>query len=115
MTDILTAGGPTTSGSRAGSRAATPPYVGPRPFEQTEAHLFFGREREARDLLSFVIANQVFVLYSQSGAGKTSLLNTKVVPDLNLQNALVLPVVRVQGKIPPEVAEGEIRNIFAAN
>jgi hypothetical protein len=33
-----------------------PPYVGPRPFEKDEERLFFGRDREARDLVSLIIA-----------------------------------------------------------
>lgn len=115
MTDTLAPPESKPADAPAAGSADSRPYVGPRPFEQAEAHLFFGREREARDLLSFIIANQIFVLYSQSGAGKSSLLNTKVIPRCREQNALVLPVVRVQGKIPPEVGEGEIRNVFVAN
>ena len=32
------------------------PYVGPRPFGRDEKDLFFGRDREARDLCSLVVA-----------------------------------------------------------
>jgi hypothetical protein len=73
----------------------------PRPFEKREEYLFFGRDREARDLVSLIIANRVFVLYSQSGAGKSSLLNTKVTIGLEKEQCFVLPTARVQGKLPP--------------
>lgn len=91
------------------------PYVGPRPFEKSEERLFFGRDREARDLISLIIANRVFVLYSQSGAGKSSLLNTKVITGLESQQCRVLPIARVQGKLPPTLNETGIRNIFSLN
>ena len=91
------------------------PYVGPRPFEKDEERLFFGRDREARDLISLIIANRVFILYSQSGAGKSSLLNAKVITGLEKQQCQVLPVARVQGKLPPTLNEAGIRNIFSLN
>jgi WD40 repeat protein len=91
------------------------PYVGPRPFERSEEHLFFGRDREARDLVSLIIANRVFVLYSQSGAGKSSLLNTKIVGGLEKANCRVLPIARVQGQLPAGAVDAGIRNIFSLN
>jgi WD40 repeat protein len=91
------------------------PYVGPRPFEKDEERLFFGRDREARDLISLIIANRVFILYSQSGAGKSSLLNAKVITGLEKQQCQVLPIARVQGKLPLTLNEGQIRNIFSLN
>ncbi len=33
------------------------PYVGPRTFLKEESRIFFGREREARDLISLVASN----------------------------------------------------------
>ena len=91
------------------------PYVGPRPFEKDEERLFFGRDREARDLISLIIANRVFILYSQSGAGKSSLLNAKVITGLEKQQCQVLPIARVQGKLPLTLNETQIRNIFSLN
>ena len=58
------------------------PYPGPRPFERGEHNLFFGRDREVADLLSLMIAHREVLLYAQSGAGKTSLLNAGVMPSL---------------------------------
>ena len=56
------------------------PYIGPRPFERSDRDQFFGRTRETRDLLSLIMAERVVLFYAQSGAGKTSLLNTQIVP-----------------------------------
>src|SRR4051812_38439286 len=58
------------------------PYVGPHPFRFEQRNLFFGRDREASELLSLVIANRVVLFFAQSGAGKTSLLNTRLIPEL---------------------------------
>jgi hypothetical protein len=73
------------------------PYVGPRPFEQKDEELFFGRDHEINDLLSIVIAHQLTLVYAQSGAGKTSLLNAKLIPRLRQEKYEVLPPTRVQG------------------
>ena len=54
------------------------PYVGPRPFRRDE--LFFGREREATSLVNTLLSCRVVLLHSPSGAGKTSLVQTSVVP-----------------------------------
>ena len=56
------------------------PYVGPRPFERGDRGTFFGRTRETRDLLALIMAERVVLFYAQSGAGKTSLLNTQIIP-----------------------------------
>jgi flagellar biosynthesis/type III secretory pathway ATPase len=56
------------------------PYVGPRPFERADASRFFVRAREIRDVVSLVVAQRVVLLYSASGAGKSSLLHAGVIP-----------------------------------
>ncbi len=105
-------------------------YVGPRPYEESNASIFFGREREARDLLSLVIANQLLLIYAPSGAGKTSLINARLVPmlghvkDPGLAEQLgpgkgfeVLPIARVSGLVPETVDLDAIpnSNIFVFN
>lgn len=88
------------------------PYVGPRPFQREERDRFFGREREGRDLLSLVISERLTLFYAQSGAGKTSLINTRLIPGLEARGFEVLPVGRVSGDLPPGV---QADNIFALN
>ena len=87
------------------------PYVGPKPFEETDKDLFFGRDAEANDLFSLIVAHPAVLVYAQSGAGKTSLLNAKIVPALKSKGYEVLPLARVQGLQPKE--EGS--NIYVFN
>ncbi len=90
------------------------PYVGPRTFTQRESDRFFGREREAQELLSLVISERLTLFYAQSGAGKSSLLNARLVPQLRATGFPVLPIGRVSGgQLPAGV--GEVDNIFCFN
>ena len=88
------------------------PYVGPHPFQPEQSHLFFGREREASELLAIVIANRVVLFFAQSGAGKTSLLNARLIPELQGKGFEVLPTGRVGGEMPSSFA---VANIFVFN
>jgi WD40 repeat protein len=88
------------------------PYVGPRPFEREHAPLFFGRDREANELVSLIISHTEVLLYAQSGAGKSSLVNARLVPLLEAEEFDVLPPARVQGVVEG-VEAGEIQNIYA--
>jgi WD40 repeat protein len=78
----------------------TNPYIGPRTFLKEEGHLFFGRDREARDLAALVASDQLVLFYAQSGAGKSSLINTRLIPELEDKLYEVLPVARVSGNWP---------------
>ena len=91
------------------------PYVGPRPFERVERGLFFGRDKETKDLLSLAFAHRVLLLYAQSGAGKTSLLNAGLIPQFEEQGFEVLPVARVGGLIPEGVNPAIILNLYVFN
>ncbi|MBN2002932.1 MAG: hypothetical protein JXA21_06215 [Anaerolineae bacterium] len=88
------------------------PYVGPRPYERRHSQNFYGRNREARDLLALILAERVVLFYAQSGAGKSSLLNAKVIPELEKENFLILPVARVGSSLPPGTADADVANIF---
>jgi len=89
------------------------PYVGPRTFERAQGHLFFGREAEARDLLSRVVSERLLLFYAQSGAGKSSLINARLIPALQEAGFAALPVGRVSGDLPPGVVD--VPNIFLFN
>jgi hypothetical protein len=92
------------------------PYVGPKPFEAHEQNLFFGRDWEAAELVALVIAHPVVLLYAQSGAGKSSLLNAKVLPTLETDEGCeVLPVARVRGDIPANIQETQLKNRYVFN
>jgi hypothetical protein len=91
------------------------PYVGPRPFGREEEDLFIGRDREARDLCSLVVAHPIVVLYAASGAGKSSLLNAGLIPLLEARGYEVLPPARVGGRIPDAVKNAGVDNVYAFN
>ncbi len=93
--------------------ATANPYVGPRTFTREEGDRFFGREREARELLALVISQRLVLFYAQSGAGKSSLINTRLAPRLQEEGFAVLPVGRIGGELPPGVAAAD--NVFLFN
>ena len=88
------------------------PYVGPRTFLKHEGHLFFGRDREARDLLALVNSEKLVLFYAQSGAGKSSLINTRLIPSLEAKKYEVLRVGRVGGEDSLGI---DIDNIYVFN
>lgn len=88
------------------------PYVGPRSFEEKDAKIFFGREREARELLALVARERLVLFYAQSGAGKSSLLRARLVPALRDVGFEVLPIVRLAGILPEDVSATDVDNIF---
>jgi WD40 repeat protein len=55
-------------------------YVGPRPFKNGET--LYCRDREAAELMSLLISQRLVLLHSPSGAGKTSLIQARLVPAL---------------------------------
>ncbi len=79
---------------------STQAYVGPRPFETTDRGLFFGRDREADDILSLIMFHRTVLLYAQSGAGKSSLINTLIIPGLQADGFVTPPVIRIRGAPP---------------
>ncbi len=70
------------------------PYVGLRPYTGEEHGLFFGRDREARDVATIWQATALTVLFGASGVGKTSLLHAGVVPRIDPARADLLPIAR---------------------
>lgn len=92
---------------------AANPYVGPRTFQEGESGLFFGRDEEAGELLLLILSNSLVLLNGQSGAGKSSLINARLVPYLRQQQFEVLSIGRVSGELPLELTE--VANIFTFN
>ena len=88
------------------------PYVGPRPYKRTDRDNFYGRNRQARDLLAKITAERVVLFYAQSGAGKSSLLNAQIIPALEKEGFNVLPSARVGGELPPGIRAQQVKNIF---
>jgi hypothetical protein len=91
------------------------PYLGPRPFSVEDAPQFFGREREARDLVSYIYANAVVVFYAPSGAGKTSLLNAAVIRELQAEGDFdVLPPARISAQFKSATSEGSVNSYIVS-
>ena len=71
------------------------PYVGPRSFTANDKKKFHGRDREIRQLTSLLIAERLVLIHSPSGAGKSSLIQAGLLPEMEQEDFYVLPVIRV--------------------
>jgi hypothetical protein len=92
------------------------PYVGPRPFEENDRKVFFGRDHETNELASLITAHPIVLLYAQSGAGKTSLVKASLIPMLvNEERFDVLPPMRVREQAGVSVDAKKIENIYMFN
>jgi WD40 repeat protein len=86
------------------------PYVGPTSFRLGDP--LYGRDREEEDLLDLLIAERIVLLYSPSGAGKTSLIQAALVPALQEAGFEVLPVIRVTHALRPRPGMPTPRNRY---
>jgi hypothetical protein len=93
-------------------QSAERPFVGPRSYNTGEK--LFGREGETLKLLDRLIAERIILLYSPSGAGKTSLVQAALVPALRDEDFTVPAVARVTFDVARGVAEPAAnRYVFA--
>jgi WD40 repeat protein len=76
------------------------PYVGPRAFRYGER--LYGRDREVMQLLDLLIAERIVLLLSPSGAGKTSLIQAALLPELEREAFAPLPIMRVNQAVPAD-------------
>ena len=88
------------------------PYVGPRAFKADEP--LYGRERECRELTDLLIAERIVLLHSPSGAGKTSLIQSGVIPKLTREGFSVSPVLRVNTFASKQVANRWVYSVVLA-
>lgn len=58
------------------------PYRGILPFRYADRDRFFGWEREIKDLTAKILLYRLVVVFGESGAGKSSLLNAGIIPAL---------------------------------
>lgn len=73
------------SGERPGQVGATAPsnpYIGLRPYKESESQWFFGRDADRKIFVDMVLANRLTLLFAASGVGKSSLLQAAVLPQL---------------------------------
>jgi hypothetical protein len=64
------------------ARSSFKPYKGTASYQVEDSELFFGREVDADQLLARVLSARMTLLHAQSGAGKTSLVNATLIPEL---------------------------------
>jgi len=91
------------------------PYVGPVPFERGQQKYFFGRDQEEETLFSLVISERIVLFCAQSGVGKSSLVNARLISRLEDERYKVWPVIRVGGELPPNIAAESVDNIYVFN
>ncbi len=58
------------------------PYPGVRPYSSSEDKYFFGRDEAMADLLDKLLKNRFVALVGASGSGKTSLIQSGIIPSL---------------------------------
>lgn len=71
------------------------PYLGTRPFGQSDQDRFFGRSDDAAELAGLWLANSLTFAIGPVASGKTSLLNAGVLPRVTEESVKVLPLGRV--------------------
>ena len=85
------------------------PFVGPSPLERGQP--LYGRDHELAELRNLLIAERIILLYSPSGAGKTSLIRAGLVETLGQEGFHVLPVISLS---QPPGSNGTNRYIQSA-
>lgn len=61
-------------------------YPGVEPFTEEDQTIFFGRDDDTRELLRLTNLENLVVFYGKSGLGKTSLINVKILPKLQIES-----------------------------
>ncbi len=65
------------------NRTRRNPFPGLRPFRTGEAHLFFGREGQAEELIMRLMQTHFLGVLGNSGSGKSSLVRAGLIPALH--------------------------------
>jgi WD40 repeat protein len=84
------------------------PFVGPSPLQHGQP--LYGRDRELFELRNLLIAERIVVLYSPSGAGKTSLIHAGLIETLKEAEFHVLPVISLSQ--PPATNGSGVANRY---
>ena len=87
---------PSTSPDTPPGTSRRNPYVGPRAFAYNER--LWGRDREIAELVDLLIAERIVLLFSPSGAGKSSLLEAGLRKAMEKEHFVVLPSMRVASR-----------------
>src|SRR5574337_1291233 len=68
--------------SGAAESTVVSPYRGRLPFRYADRALFFGREKVIENLYAKILLYRLVLLFGQSGAGKSSVINAGIIPAL---------------------------------
>jgi hypothetical protein len=63
-------------------QAAGNPFLGLRPFQPENAHLYFGREQQVKELRQRLEVDRFVGVVGDSGVGKSSLVSAGLIPEL---------------------------------
>lgn len=85
------------------TRERANPFVGPRSLHEGER--VFGRKQELAEIRALLLAQRIVLVYSPSGAGKTSLIEAGLRPHLRRRGFVVLPTIRVGSELDVEGIE----------
>ncbi len=107
------------------SRPRENPYPGLRPFLETEAHLFFGRDTLVDEMLLRLAESRFLGVVGSSGSGKSSLLRAGLIPrvqgglsadaDGDWRIVTMRPWVDPIGRLARELAQPGILSIDSAD
>jgi hypothetical protein len=89
------------------------PYVGPRAFKRGE--VLYGRDGDVLNLYYLLLAERVVLLFSPSGAGKSSLIQAGLIPRLEEKFGSI-SIIRVNQEPPEGLSslKGFNRYVFSA-
>lgn len=58
------------------------PWIGFNSYTEYDSKIFRGRNEDAKNLIEIIDQSKLSLLYSESGIGKTSLINAAIIPVL---------------------------------
>ena len=100
-------------------------YPGIRAFETNEQDLFFGRNKEIRDLYHKVKVERLTVLFAKSGIGKTSLIHAGLIPRLlkhnfypihiRFQNTKYTPLQQLENTLKNKINSAKLAEFGGGN
>lgn len=82
-------------------------YPGLTPFDKGQSTIFFGRDKEKKELYYQVCLEKMVVLFGKSGLGKSSLLNAGVSPMLEKNGYLPIRIRFTSGSQASATADSE--------
>lgn len=89
------------------------PFPGIRPFTSAEDNLFFGREDVTSEVLKLLQGNRFVALVGASASGKTSLIQSGIIPALlNQENKEWIPISLRPGTKPVENLIRSFQQVF---